>query len=231
MRSHSLVSRVIRLTGPLAVAAICGTAAAGPDWVEMGDAGSTIITAQFPRRPLGVSTLNTISGTLSSGFAGEDFEDMYFFRILEPTSFEVSVETADFNPVLYLFDITVNNQLFGRLANDNAPGETNLPRLAAASNDGTGILLTQPGDYLIAIAGFGRAPVSTTGPIFSLASTTEISGPDGLGGLNPLSGWEGVGQQGDYQIRFTSADFPIVPAPTSSILFAVAVAATARRRR
>ncbi len=232
MLSRGVVPNACRLAGLFAVATVSTAAYAGPDWVEIGDAGSSFFSAQSPRRPAGAVTLNRIEGVLNSSVIGGDFEDLYFFRVVDPSLFEVSLEFADFNAVLYLFDVTVNNELYGRLGNDNGVGETNLPRLGTASNDGTGVLITQPGDYLIAVTGAGRVPISRTGPIFSLATTTEVSGPDGTGGLNPLSGWQGIGERGSYRVSFTSADFPAVPGPgTAGLMLAGLLCMAGRRKR
>lgn len=213
------------------LAGVSAPAFAGPDWVELGDAGSGVFTAQVPLRPIGVTRLGTISGRLGNAVIGEDFEDLYYINVLEPLEFTLTTGNADFDPVLYLFSLTVNNELFGRLANDNANGETNIPMLMSMSNDGTGVVITQPGDYVIAIAGAGRVPVSRTGPIFDIESPTEVSGPDGVGGLNPLEGWTGVGQTGSYRVELTSTDFPATPTPGAAGLMIPAGILLLRRRR
>lgn len=213
------------------VSVLGGAAFAGPDWVEVGDAGSDVPSAQVPLRPIGVTSLGSISGSLAFGFGVSDYEDLYYFSVLDPGSFSIAPSFATFNPVLYLFNLTVNNEALGLLANDDMSEESNLPRLVSMSDDGTGVMVTQPGDYLLAITGAGRYPVSRTGPIFNLASPLEISGPDGPGGLNPLEGWAGEGERGDYRVVMIGTDFPAVPAPGAAGVFLLAAAGAARRRR
>ena len=222
---------LIRASLSLSLFSLAATSAlAGPDWVERGDAGSFYFSAQAPRRPLGATTLNTVSGSLATGVGVNDYEDLYFIRVTDPAAFSVAVDFADFNAVLFLFDITVNNELFGRLANDDN-GETNLPFINGPSTDGTNVIITRPGDYIVGVTGLGRTAFSRSGPIFSLATTTEISGPDGTGGINPLDRWEGIGQQGNYRLRFTATDFPLAPAPGAATLAIIGLACTAARRR
>lgn len=231
MLSRICVLRASAIVSLAVVGVCCSSACAGPDWVEAGDAGSSFFSAQFPTRPLGITQLDSVEGSLSFGIGEPDYEDMYFFRITNPAAFSLSMEFADFNAVMYLFNVTVNHELYGLLGNDNMNDETLLPRLAAMASDGTGVTITQPGDYVLAVTGAGRVPVSRSGPIFNLASPTEISGADGSGGINPLSGWTGVGEQGRYIITLESADFPAAPAPGTGIVAGLGVMAACRRRR
>jgi hypothetical protein len=205
--------------------------AIGPDWVEVGDAGSDVPGAQIPIRPQGATFLGSIAGTLSSGVGTPDFEDLYVFRVTEVQSFSIMPASANFNAVLYLFNLTVNNEALGLLGNDDSSEKDNLPRLVSMSDDGTGVQISVPGDYILAVTGAGRAPISRTGSIYDFMSPTEISGPDGIGGLNPLSGWTGEGEQGSYRFVFTSGDYPIFPTPGSVGIFAVAACGLLRRRR
>ena len=205
--------------------------AIGPDWIEVGDAGSDFRTAQYPLRPQGATFLGSIAGSLASGVGEPDYEDLYFFRITDADAFTITTASATFNPVLYVFNLTVNNEVLGLLANDNETEETLLPRLVAASTDGTGVQITQPGDYLLAVTGAGRFPISRTGAMFDIVSPTEISGPDGVGGLNPLAGWAGEGETGTYRFVFTASDYPIVPSPGVVGILGFASLATLRRRR
>lgn len=216
----------------LAVVGVSATSAvAGPDWVEAGDAGSTIFDAQFPVRPIGVLELNSIAGVLADAVGQPDYEDLYFIRVVDPGSFSLSVAFADFDAVLYMFNLTVNNELYGLLGNDNMNEETNLPGMASMATDGTGVVITRPGDYVIAVTGAGRAPVSRSGPIFNLGSPTEVSGADGNGGFNPLSGWTGTGERGRYRLTMESTDFPITPAPGAGVLLGAGMLASFARRR
>lgn len=225
-------TRVTWLAG-LAMLGLGATALAGPDWVEKGDAGSTLGTAQVPVAPgAGVLTLRTISGSLQGSRGGSsDFEDLYYFRVTNASGFRIRPITSNFNAVLYLFNVTVNFEGLGLLANDNENVESFLPQLLPAATDGTGVLLTTPGNYVLAIAGSGRVPVSRTGAIFNFASPTEISGPDGPGGLNPLQGWTGDGATGDYSLSVEQGGFPTIPAPGALALLAAVATGSLRRRR
>src|SRR5262249_53909121 len=155
---------------------------------EVGDAGSDLFSAQIAT---GAGQLASITGSLSNG-AVPDFEDLYVIRIANPLTFSLTVEPG-FNVQMFLFNITVNHQVFGLLANDDISEENAGARLLAAATDGTGVMVTTPGDYLLAITGFNNDPLSATGAIFNQLVTTEISGPDGPGGFNAFTGWSGGG--------------------------------------
>jgi len=205
---------------------------AGPDWLEQGDAGSLLHTAQVPTRPsASILQLSSISGSLSTSLTEPDYEDLYFIKILDPVNFSITLSFADFNAVMYLFQVTVNGDALGMLANDDQSATSNIPKLLSSATDSTGIFINSPGDYVLAIAGFGRVPVSATGPIFNLASPTEISGPDGPGGFNPLIGWTGVGEQGNYIIGLEETDFPRTPTPGTALTVLGAMSALGLRRR
>lgn len=205
-------------------------ALAGPEWVEQGDAGGKIETAQ---RTAGVGDLNSIVGNLFGVSAfnlggGGDFEDMYLVTVVNPGIFQLTVD-ASFDAQLFLFNVTIPGEAFGLLANDNTLLGTN-PELTPMANDGTGAALLLPGVYAIAISGAGRIPVSLNGAIFNFASSTEISGPDGPGGLNPHLDWSGEGEIGGYKIDLVGVSFVDLPEPGAMALLALA-AGIARRRR
>ena len=220
----------MRLSGIVGSAAVVGlsTAAfAGPDWVEQGDSGSDLATAQITVTNTG--TLNSISGTLGGGFLA-DFEDCYLVRVLNPGTFTMTVGSANFNPQLFLFNISVTNGAFGLLANDDQNVENNLPRFGGTSNDGTQVIVSLPGLYMIGLTGFNRDPMSQTGAMFNQVSTTEVSGPDGPGGFNPLTGWAGTGQTGNYTIVFTGVG-PATPAPGAAVVLGLGALVGMRRKR
>ncbi|QOI99308.1 MAG: hypothetical protein HRU70_01905 [Phycisphaeraceae bacterium] len=201
-------------------------ALAGPDWVEVDDAGSFTRDAQAV---VGVGSLRTIFGSLSSGAGIPDFEDMYLIRITDPLNFRFEIRNANFNPTLWLFNVTRADEGFGLLANDDESIDSLFPRLDRAATDGSGAAVTNAGIYAIAITASGRAPTSRSGLIFNLLSSTEISGPDGPGGINPHDGWTGDGNGGSYLIELEGVTYVDVPAPGTLALAAGALAA--RRRR
>ena len=210
----------------------CQVTLAGPDWAEIGDAGSFLGTAQAPTG-IGGANLNSISGHLTGGFfqGPGDFEDMYIIRITDPATFSCTVGTANFNSQLFLFNITLPGAAYGLLANDDQSGSDNRPRMTNVATDGTGLVVDLPGDYLLAITGFNNDPLSSTGPIFNQASLTEVSGPDGIGGFNRHIAWQGGGETGEYTIQLTGAGFPNFPAPGSLVLLALGAVPAMRRRR
>ncbi len=220
------------VVGACCAALTSSVASAGPDWIERNDAGSSIGTAQVPTRSSTNLTLSSLSGSLSSSLDQPDYEDLYFIRIANPGTFSIRPAFAEFDPVLYLFNITVNGEGYGLLGNDDESPTSNLPKLMGASTDGTMVIVTFPGDYVLAVTTQGRHPFSRSGDIFNLASPTEISGPDGPGGINPLEGWRGSGQTGRYGFTLEATEFPRTPAPGVALtLIAGVVGLTGRRRR
>jgi hypothetical protein len=201
-------------------------ALAGPDWAEVGDAGPTIGGAQAP---MGDGPLNTITGELQG--RGGDFSDMFFIGVADPASFTMQVLNANFDAQLFIFHITAAGGALGLLANERRSLTDNRPFLTPIATDGTGAILDLPGDYLIAISGFGHNPISITGLIFNIANPTEISGADGPGALNRQIGWEGTGGTGTYTIEFTGAVFPVIPAPGTGAVVLAGMLLAARRRR
>ena len=191
-----------------------GSVLAGPDIVEndTGDAGSLPGSAKVVA---GMGPLNSIQGQLEGNPMplGIDFEDMYLVKIADPLKFSATTfnSQTNFNTQLWIFDI---NGL-GVLANDDGPiGMSST--IDGPANDGTGVAITVPGLYYIAITGFNNDAVDSFGNlIFNQASAREISGPDGPGGRNPIAGWTGNGQVGNYVILFTGVEF-VACVPTVS---------------
>lgn len=215
----------------IAIGSLSFAALAGPDWIEDGDAGSSIGGAQDTRS---VGFLNTVAGTLG----GIDQVDVYQLNIQDSDEFATLVDFGftfnggpEFNPALWLFD----SQGYGVLGNDDDPifGGPGA-RLTTPSTDGVTLLLA-PGTYFLAICESGNEPLSFREglfpgkggfeEIFSFADSLEVSGPDGLGADNPLAGWSGgAGTGGTYGIAVT-------PAPSSVALISLSGLALGRRRR
>lgn len=184
------------------------TVCAGPDWEEssQGDAGSLPASAQIVT---GIGQLSTIRGTLSAIADKGDYQDMYLIAIDCPAAITFSAGTdpsfggsGDFDTQLWLFD----SAGFGLLANDNVTFSMGLSGFGSMSTDGTGIVVSAPGLYYIAVSGAGSHPVDTAGqPLFSFAlgGPLQVSGPDGPGGANPIAGWSGPGAVGEYIIGFS----------------------------
>lgn len=216
----------------ISIGSIASIALAGPDWIEDGDAGSTLDTAQ-DITPIG--EINSIAGTLG----GQDQEDVYKLVIFDGDDISAPVQFGlnrgegepGFNPSLWLFD----SEGFGVLGNDDDPilGGPDA-RLITPSTDGVTLLLP-PGTYFLAVTESGNVPLSfrTAGElgegvyeeIFFFESVTEVSGPDGIGADNPLAAWDGgEGTEGGYGVVIT-------PAPGSVALLACAGLGLTRRRR
>lgn len=208
------------------------TALAGPDWIEDGDAGRLIGNAQDTTS---VGRINSIAGTLG----GLDTEDVYQLIIENADDISSPIDFGlmpggdpAFNPAIWLFD----SEGYGVLGNDDDPilGGPGA-RLTTPSTDGVTLLLP-PGIYYIAVTESGNVPLSflegfsDTGKggfeeIFFFKDLLEVSGPDGLGGDNPLAGWSGgAGSAGTYGINIT-------PTPSTAGLLAIAGLGLVRRKR
>ena len=210
------------------LAALPAVALAGPDWVEHGDAGSSFSSAQLANGFSG--QLTSISGNLGSGFDGPDYEDCYIIRISDPSTFRFEITNAGFEIQLWLFNITYAGSAYGLLGNEHGPNELGA-LIPNHSTDGTGVVIDAPGDYMIAITGKGNVPLSRTGEIFFFAEPNEVSGADGPGGLNPLSGWSGPCATGSYHVDLTGAAPPNIPTPGSIAMLALGAGIMAGRRR
>ena len=211
-----------------AMGGLIATASAGPDWTEVGDAGSFLSSAQIPA---GDGQIQSISGRLGNEGETPDFEDMYIIGIDQPSTFHLELANPGFDAQLFIFNITLSGGALGLLANDDANANTTDPILTNMSTDGSNALLDLPGDYLVGVAGKGRNPISAGGLIFDIQIPTEISGADGPGGLLRHSGWEGVGATGDYAIMMEGTIFPQIPTPASVALLALAGLVGGRSRR
>jgi MYXO-CTERM domain-containing protein len=197
--------------------------------VEAGDAGSDLSHAQVIT---GIGVPRTISGSLASSFLGADYEDLYVIRVLQPSLFSFKLQPTTFNSQLYLFGIADKSDLYGLLSNDDQSLTSTAASISQSNaTDGTGARIIYPGQYCLAITVSGRYPVSASGAIFYQASPTEISGPDGPGRYDPLTGWEGTGDTGSYTVDVTGVGFVDGPAPGALSLAGLAGAAALRRRR
>lgn len=205
------------------------TAFAGPDWIERGDAGSSLGNAQFVT---GVGAPTSISGSLNSNLLGEDYEDLYVISVLHPTTFSFIMTNANFDSQLYLFAISEATDLFGMLSNDDdTVFTTNAAIDQSFATDGTGSHVIYKGLYCLAITTSGRYPVSPDGAIFFQATNTEISGPDGPGRYGALSGWEGPGGSGSYFIELDGIGYADIPTPGVMSIAVAGSLAMLRRRR
>ncbi len=212
------------------VVAAAAPADAGPNFREgqcNGDAGSDPSGACAVRGVGG--NVASISSTTTLGFGPgtADREDMYLIFISDPANFSLSVGPGTgFDTQLWLFRAEPRIPMidgFGLLANDDVSAVDAGAMLGPMSDDGTGISLTTPGLYYLAVSGGsgvlglpgdGRIPFAAPGPqavgplpIFEFLFPTEISGPDGLGGGLPIFDWLGEGEVGSYDIALEGVSF------------------------
>lgn len=194
MRFKSLVFGIALFVG------MSSALATGPEHVEgEDDAGSLPGGAQIT---FGGGLIQSIVGDLGGikGLSGEglDLEDMYLILIKDPAEFSATTVlelggSANFDTRLFLFHFNGN----GLLGNDDtfipplgegfiSTGST----LGNAATDGTGLVITEPGLYFLAVTVSPRAPISDSGSIFLFESSTEVSGPDGKGGADPVIAWQ-----------------------------------------
>ena len=235
--------------GFVGVAAITLTVtatASGPKWQEMGDAGSDPNGAQIT---MGMGSLGFINGNMGALLlAGIDFEDMFLINIVDPMNFrattdpmdpELAMAFANFDTQLWLFQPTADPPdafALGFLGNDDHPDlpGSNLSLLIPVPTDGSPPLVA-PGLYYIAISRFNNDPFSDPGEqlIFLQATPQEISGPDGPGGMMPISGWTGDKGMfdGDYRIALQGVEFAEIPAPGALSLLVLGGLTMKRRPR
>lgn len=199
------------------VLALCPCALGGPVWCETGEAGKTTTTAEVP---MGAGPLGKIKGRLdgtllsrsriNGGTGTGDFVDIYRVYIVNPNNFSamtaVPMAGSPFDTRLYLFD----HLGLGLLGNDDINGSP-FSEFGSQSDDGTGVVITQPGIYYIAVSGGEHMPVSITGQIFGFANNLEVSGPDGPGGADPLVDWFGPPMIGNYEINLSGVAVPPCP--------------------
>jgi hypothetical protein len=200
---------------------------AGPVWCESidggADAGPLPGSAQVP---MGGGPLFKIDGKLAGASpAAPDFEDMYLIYVVDPLGFVASTSPldgggAEFDTQLWLFRVDPSDctSARGLLANDDIADGKSFSRILPLASDGSGAALLVPGFYYIAISGApGDDPLSANGLIFDQLDPTEISGPDGLGGGDPIIGWQGGAPPhvGLYTIAFAegAVEFPNVCCP------------------
>lgn len=242
--------RFVSMMSVSALALSCAaTSFAGPNWVEDGDAGSSIESAQPITNVEGGQVqriFGSLAGHSSASGIDPDFEDLYLINITDPGNFMVSTASehggyADFQTSLWLFDADG----FGLLGNVYSPQSPVSPpgdvagqilgsTLLHFATDNTGIVITEPGLYYLAITGVPNHPLAS-GPtegmdIFEFDQFDEISGPDGPGGDFPfIKWWWGEGETGSYEIIVEGVGE--VPAPGAIALMLVGFAGARSRRR
>jgi hypothetical protein len=157
-------------------------------WTEQGDAGDLPGTAQACT---GDGPLTQIVGSLGTGDV-----DVYQIHVCDPANFSATtVGGAYFDTRLYLFDSAGNGVSF----NDEEPGDTSQSVLSSA-------FVASEGVYYLAISAGGKFPVDRLNHnIWQDEPAVAERQPDGEAAGNPLAGWSGWPQGGDYRISLTGA--------------------------
>ena len=159
-------------------------------YAESGDTGELPAQAQV----IDSGALTEITGTLE----GDDDVDLYAFCLEGNGTFSAAISAGEFEETeLFLFDAGGRGVYFSDDLSDS-DYRSSLP----ANHP---LTPTQPGLYYLAISSFNNDPSSSSGEIFPNEPYTEVHGPTGPGGSDPLSGWSAVGDElgGPYAIQIT----------------------------
>lgn len=200
----------------LAMAACAASSFAGV-WVETGDAGDLLASAQVTR---GIGDLLEIRGRLTSG---ADI-DMFCVDIVSPGNFFASTTGVVFNTQLWLFD----REGMGVTFHDDV-----------SNSDFTSILspqfvsFRQPGHYFLAISSFDAdARDSQNFELWQDDPRQNERMPDGLSQPAALHHWDSNGETfGDYRILLSGSAFCAVPEPTTFSAFVIGSLSLLARRR
>lgn len=192
----------------------------------------------------------TLQGRLDGHYTGpngpyDDFEDMFFIRIVEPQGFFVkTVPPTDpsagaplANTMLWLF--LPNNDsdpltARGLLANDDTPFGLTTPGSPFSLIDFGDMPNLPPDCYFLAISGSDNNPVGQGLRIWNLPPT-GVFAPNGPGAALPIDSWDHGGQNlfGAYEIQMggVGAEPCVIPEPASLLLVSWGLLLMGRRRR
>lgn len=191
-----------RLATALALVALLSASAAHAQiYVESGDAGDLVSTAQ---NTVGVGPLNQIRGSLAS----PTDVDVYCVRITVPTTPFTALIGLNCvviqGPNVWLFDAAGN----GIASNATCSGGSKQIIAPAAP--------LPPGNYYVAVSYFGYDPQSAGGAMW-LPGPPFWRAPDGPGAGGTLIGWAGtpsVQPINPYQVFFNPDFFSFCDAAT-----------------
>ncbi|VAW40686.1 hypothetical protein MNBD_GAMMA01-1847, partial [hydrothermal vent metagenome] len=133
--------------------------AGGGTWSEFGDVQS--FPDGQPQVTRGSGALTLIDG---STFPTSDSRNAYCIKITDPANFRATTDnnidntaSTDFDTRLFLFDKKGKPLLFN---DDTHPSTAPFAStLTGVATDGSGYVLTQPGEYILVIAGFPDDPL------------------------------------------------------------------------
>ena len=201
------------------------------DWIEAGDAGQLVSTAQ---EPTGDGRLRNIYGTISTN----NDVDLYRIYVSNPTTFSAAVNSVsgDLDSGLVLF----NEAGYALYGNDDAMLGTRNAGLPADHVNGP----QAPGWYNLAVFALGTPPVSGDGftpehYMFPNVSSpyTQILTATGPGGASPLTGWTPVDNMvtlnEEYRLRLAGVQVAPIPEPETyaMLLAGLGLIGTMVRRR
>ncbi len=162
-------------------------------WIEVGDAGDFMETANVTR---GNGALNTIRGTLAASDA-----DMYAIRICDPANFSAqTVGGATFDSQLFLFTAAG----MGVESDDDDPYgsgtlQSHITSLYTSS--------LPAGVFFLAVSQYNKDPWDSSQQYIWANQPFNVErAPDGPGAANPIASWDtGGGTGGTYAIAMTGA--------------------------
>ncbi len=179
-------------TGLIEVQVAAGTLPVPPadQWREVDDAGALPVSAQAVT---GTGPLGSIRGELLDAAD----VDLYKIHVCSTSPFTATlVLSADFDTQMFLFSLDGMGLVF----NDDSA--------TTRQSTITEAMIPGPGEYVLAIAGWDRDPVSAAGlELWADQPFTGERAPDGPAASQPIAGWLGDGTFGRYTIALTGACF------------------------
>ena len=219
-------NRICRIAA-VAVALFISASIASAQWVEVGDAGTTVLGAQGTG-----SVANQPLLTISGGITPAGDADFFVINIFNPALFSATtVGGSMLDTMLYLFDMNGNPVYL----NDDATGGAGLQSLLPTGN------LWGPqvaGTYILGISLSSVDPVSISNQLLfaSALFSTDVRGP-APGAIGPVAGVlesSTFPEFGAYLVTLTGAQTALaIPEPTTTALLVTGAvgALIALRRR
>ena len=182
----------------LVLGGLLAVSAPAQSWVELGDAPSFPDgSAQVTRGAI----LDTIEGSTGVG----DLRDAFCIIIADPEGFLATTDpaisptaNADYDTRLFLF----RSDGAPVLANDDTPsGISEQSTLTGVATDGSGFVLSQPGEYVLIVGGSPEDPQDPSDlELFDIDSDLDaVHGPDPASGR--FDHWEGeTPDTGSYEV-------------------------------